>query len=165
MVNEVIPWIVSELKKGRVPKYNPFSGVLEQRDKPDPLQPISPFKCGACRGTTTVGADGSLYPCHRFVGMETWIIGSIDRGPDYAKCKQFWRDYRKCVAKTCVDCWAYPLCKGPCPWEIAHEDGVFRINAKTCEEIKTWIKQGAWFCSLVGGHGQGIAKGDKENYE
>ena len=152
MVEEVIPWMLNELKEGRTPKYHPFSAALEQQNKSNPMEPISPFKCGACRGTTTVGADGTLYPCHRFVGMEKWIIGSIGNGPDYEKCKQFWRDYRKCVSETCTGCWAYPLCKGPCPWEIAREDGTFRINVGTCEEVKIWIKQSAWFFSLASKH-------------
>ena len=149
MTDEVIPWILKELREGRIPKYHPFAKALEQQKAADSFQPISPFKCGACRGTTTVGADGTLYPCHRFVGMDKWIIGSISNGPDYEKCKQFWRDYGRCVRETCSDCWAYPLCKGPCPWEVAQDDGTFRINRQTCEETKAWIKQGAWFCSLV----------------
>ena len=121
---------------------------IEQQNAADSFQPRSPFKCGACRGTTTVGADGTLYPCHRFVGMDKWIIGSISNGPDYEKSKQFWCDYAKCVMETCSDCWAYPLCKGPCPWECAREDGTFALNEHSCEVTIRWIMQGAWFKTL-----------------
>ena len=150
MMGKVIPWILNELKHERTPKYHPYAGLLEQHSKNNSTSSlaITPFKCGACRGTTTVGADGTLYPCHRFVGMNKWVIGTISNGPDYEKCKQFWRDYCKCVNETCTNCWAYPLCKGPCPWEIAKADGSFLINVQMCDEVKTWIKQSAYFEAL-----------------
>lgn len=141
----VIPWMLDELKAGRTPKYFPFSGVLEEKLE---AEPISPFRCGACRGTMTVGADGTLYPCHRFVGMKKWIIGTIWDGPDVERCKSFWREYHAMSRKHCFSCWAYQFCKGPCPWEVAHADGSFIINERNCDEAKHWIMQGAWFESL-----------------
>ena len=144
MNTEVVPWLLEELKAGRKPKYFPFSCVVERKSN-DHLEPISPFKCGACRGTTTVGADGTFYPCHRFVGMKEWIVGSVEDGPDIEKCKAFWRKYHELININCFGCWAYPLCHGPCPWEVAMADGTFRINRQHCDEIIVWIKQGFWF--------------------
>ena len=148
MKAEVVPWMLEELKAGRTPKYFPFSGVVEKEKDEDPSEPISPFRCGACRGTTTVGADGTMYPCHRFVGMEKWIVGSIENGPDIDRCKDFWRKYRELVKEHCFSCWAYPLCHGPCPWEVAQADGTFKLNTHHCDETMTWFKQGAWFEAL-----------------
>ncbi len=145
MVEEVIPWIINEMQNGRRPKYNPFAAILERQHCVEKCHEITPFKCGACRGTTTVGADGTLYPCHRFVGMEKWRIGRVDVGPDYGKCKKFWRDYFDCVKRNCIDCWAYPICKGPCPWEIAKSDGSFCFNEFVCENTLSWIKMRAFF--------------------
>lgn len=144
---EVVPWMLEELRVGRTPKYFPFSGVVEKKAD-DPSAIISPFKCGACRGTTTVGANGIFYPCHRFVGMKEWIVGSVEHGPNIEKCKMFWRKYRDLVKTNCFECWAYPLCHGPCPWEVAKPDGTFALNNHHCEEIMVWIKQGFWFESL-----------------
>ena len=148
MKEEVVPWMLSELKAGRRPKYFPFSGVVDKDEKTDPSEPISPFRCGACRGTTTVGADGTMYPCHRFVGMKNWIVGSVENGPDIEKCKDFWRKYREFVKANCFACWAYPFCHGPCPWEVAQSDGTFKLNKHHCEETMIWFKHGAWFESL-----------------
>ena len=144
MNDEVVPWILSELKAGRTPKYFPFSGILSSEAR-KPQSPVSPFRCGACRGTTTVGADGTLYPCHRFVGMAEWVVGSVSCGPDIERCKNFWRRYRELIKERCFGCWAYPLCKGPCPWEAARKDGTFKLDESTCDQKKIWIKQGAWF--------------------
>ena len=159
MNEEVVPWMLKELRSGRTPKYHPFSGVVEKRPVEEAGMPISPFRCGACRGTTTVGADGTLYPCHRFVGMKNWIVGSVSNGPDIHKCKDFWRKYRSFVKTKCFNCWAYPLCKGSCPWEVAQADGTFKLNESTCVETKTWLMQGAWFKSLV--NCQCTSKNDK----
>ena len=148
MKKEVVPWMIAELKAGRRPKYFPFSGIVDKAEKNDPSAPISPFRCGACRGTTTVGADGTMYPCHRFVGMKNWIVGSVENGPDIEKCKTFWRKYREFVKTHCFGCWAYQICHGPCPWEVAQTDGTFCFSEATCRETKRWIEQGCWFKSL-----------------
>jgi len=145
MEEELIPWMLEKLSKGERPKFYPFSHFVEEQDSEKPISSISPFKCGACRGTTTVGADGKLYPCHRFVGMSAWIIGTVENGPDYAKCKQFWRDYRSAVAPACASCWLWTQCKGPCPWEIALEDGTFALEKNHCVQVEKHVQQAAVF--------------------
>lgn len=138
--DEIIPWIIKKLANEERPKYFPYANFIDNQEKGELSQPISnPFRCGACRGTTTVSADGTLYPCHRFVGMEAWRIGEIKSGPDYEKCKQFWRNYRKSIAEHCENCWMWAQCHGPCPWEIAQADGSFKINPKGCEQLEDYF--------------------------
>ena len=137
---EIIPWIIQKLAKDETPKYFPYANFIDNQEKGELSQPINnPFRCGACRGTTTVGADGTLYPCHRFVGMEAWKIGDIKSGPDYEKCKQFWRNYRKSIAGYCDKCWMWAQCHGPCPWEIAQADGSFKLNPKQCKQTEDYL--------------------------
>lgn len=143
----IIPWMLAECAAGREPKYNPFEDLEADLRRPDAPEP-SPFRCGACHGTTTVGADGALYPCHRFVGMKDWTVGTLADGPDLERCKQFWRDYRAAVQGACSRCWAYRLCGGPCPWSMAKKDGSFALDERFCENTKRWIRQGAWYLDL-----------------
>jgi uncharacterized protein len=140
----LIPWMLEKLQKGETPKYYPYAGVVKMLEEGELSPKVSPFRCGACRGTTTVGADGTLYPCHRFVGMKEWRIGNITDGPDLAKCKGFWRDYRKTISPKCNSCWQWAICKGPCPWEVANADGNFR-EAYTCGHSERFIKNGVYF--------------------
>jgi len=142
---ELVPWMLEKLALGEKPKYYPYAHFVEEQENETCTTKVGPFKCGACRGTTTVGADGMLYPCHRFVGMEAWRIGTIEDGPDYGRCKKFWRDYRACVAVKCELCWLWAQCKGPCPWEIAQADGSFRLGKRHCEQVEKYVMQGAWF--------------------
>lgn len=142
---ELIPWMLEELAAGKTPKYFPYANFIAEQDKPwDSLKKKSPFRCGACRGTTTVGADGTLYPCHRFVGMQAWRIGNILAGPDYNQCKQFWRDYRGAITSQCESCNLWMQCGGPCPWEIAAADGTFQNLGKYCSLSEKFIERSAY---------------------
>lgn len=142
---ELTPWMLEKLTAGETPKYFPYAAFINEQEKGACTSKVSPFKCGACRGTTTVGADGTLYPCHRFVGMKAWRIGSISSGPDYERCKQFWRDYRASIAHDCESCWLWAQCKGPCPWEIAGADGSFRRPQRNCDLMKGYAESSAYF--------------------
>lgn len=122
---DLIPWMLEKLNKGETPKYFPYGPFIKNNEEGKISTKVSSFKCGACRGTMTVGADGTLYPCHRFVGMQAWQLGNIATGPDYEKCKDFWRKYRNSTKDKCKTCWMWSLCKGACPWEIADAHGNF----------------------------------------
>ena len=144
-MEELIPWMLDQLSQGKTPTYYPYGSFVAELDEGKPQATASPFKCGACRGTTTVGADGSLYPCHRFVGMQAWQIGNISTGPDYDRCKQFWRDYRSCTSPHCTSCWLWTQCHGPCPWEMAQADGSFRMPDRYCEHAQAYGERAAYF--------------------
>ncbi len=144
MQEELIPWLLDKLARGEKPKYFPFASFIAEQEKAETPPPPGPFRCGACRGTSTVGADGTLYPCHRFVGVPAWRIGHIADGPDLEKCKLFWRGYRAAIARDCESCWAWGQCKGPCPWDIARTDGTFHLPAGYCDSIKRYFELGAY---------------------
>ena len=73
--------------------------------------------CGAARTLLAVARDGSLYPCHRFVGMAEYRMGDVWSGPDLAL-------QRRVLGLTvderpgCRECWARYLCGGGC-WKHA----------------------------------------------
>ena len=140
---EIIPWILDKLAKGQKPKYFPYAKFLADQEKGGSSITCSPFRCGACRGTTTVSGDGTLYPCHRFVGMQAWKLGNIQNGPNIDRCKKFWSDYRKAIMGKCDSCWMWNLCHGPCPWEIAQADGTFNLSLDKCK------RQGEFFANAA----------------
>lgn len=158
---ELIPWMLGKLEAGETPKYYPYSAFVSRHEAGDSARGVNPFKCGACRGTMTVGADGTLYPCHRFVGMQAWRLGTVDVGPDYDRCKQFWRNYHVCVTSRCQTCWMQAECGGPCPWEIAKADGSFRLPTRTCQFIGQFLSRAALFLARkqkISQHGNGFLK-------
>jgi uncharacterized protein len=137
---ELIPWMLEKLAAGETPKYLPYRTDFYAEPQ------VSPLRCGACRGTTTVGADGALYPCHRFVGMSNWQIGTVADGPDHETCMQFWRGYQRAISRSCRSCWAWAQCKGPCPWEVAGADGGFRAPSEDyCDLARRSLERSAYF--------------------
>jgi|GEM_PF-1120062 len=73
-------------------------------------------QCGAGRNFFGVDPSGDLYPCFRFIGVSAYRMGNINDGVDLNLTKAFrngagrlWNE--RC---TCRDCWAAPLCGGPC---------------------------------------------------
>ena len=157
MRDEVIPWMLAERAAGRTPIYDPFEEIGQFQGEETHPEKVSGLRCGACHGAMAVGPDGTLYPCHRFVGMEKWALGRLADGPDRGKCEVFWRDYRAAMKGTCGSCWAYRVCGGPCPWEIARSDGTFRMTSRMCEDTCAWVKEGVYYLAVAGsvGHGKG----------
>ena len=147
---KVIPWMVSERAAGRTPIYDPFDEICDFQAEERHDDKVPAMRCGACHGAMAVAPDGTLYPCHRFVGMEKWALGRLEDGPDIGRCKAFWREYRAATRKTCAGCWAYRVCGVPCPWEVARPDGTFGIVPRLCEDIRAWARQGAVYLNKVG---------------
>jgi len=140
---EVLPWILDELDRGEVPIYFPYEDFASTQGV---RKKSSVIKCGACHGTTTVGADGCLYPCHRFVGMSAFKIGCLDSGALKERAECFWRNYDRAVRDTCSKCWARNTCGRPCPWSIARPDGSSGVpNGSMCRLARHSLERGAWF--------------------
>ena len=147
MEREILPWMLSEKAAGREPIYNPFDEIATFQGEREHPERVTEFRCGACHGAMAVGPDGTLYPCHRFVGMAAWAIGRVEDGPDQSRCEAFWRNYRACMKGPCASCWAYRVCQGPCPWEIARADGTFELDEKLCRETCKWVQHGVYYIS------------------
>lgn len=98
-------------------------GILDIMTSRDPDK--SPYPCGAGRLTAGVGPDGTIYPCHRFVGEKTYTIGSISDGIDSAARRAFWdhslKTGRQCRPdKGCSQCEIRTMCRGEC-FKVARE--------------------------------------------
>lgn len=70
--------------------------------------------CGCGSEYIAVTPNGDLFPCHQFVGENSWIIGNLHSGT-------FNQDIRNKFLKSnifyndgCDDCWAKLLCGGGC---------------------------------------------------
>lgn len=70
--------------------------------------------CGAGTEYVAVTPDGDIYPCHQFVGMEDWKLGSLD-GPELrSDIQASFLGCNVCTKDTCKDCWAKYYCSGGC---------------------------------------------------
>jgi uncharacterized protein len=156
-----IEHLFQQLDRGEQIRFNPWATALRNiHDRQNRR-----LRCGVGRGCTTVGVDGRLYPCHRYVGMENYVLGHVSTGIDQEKFAAYLRSYFE-TKKKCETCWAINICGGYCPWYVSHDDGTcLPPQDWWCEEVRSWYEQGIWlydtlqnqypeyFRQLVGGDG------------
>jgi len=133
---------------GDGPKLSPFSRVLA--DVHAPIRWALP--CGVGRAVLTVGIDGQLYPCHRYVGMSSYVLGDLDQGLDREKLRSYYEGYFA-VAERCRSCWASGVCRLRCPWVYSGDDGEFRtLPDWQCDSARAEAERVIWLSGQVKQH-------------
>jgi uncharacterized protein len=79
-------------------------------------RPFALIGCGIGRNCNSVDATGNIYPCHRYVGIEKFIIGHIDNGLDDVVLTSYYHQALRHRMKKCKKCWARFHCGGGCQW-------------------------------------------------
>ncbi len=82
--------------------------------------------CGSGTEYMAVTPWGDLYPCHQFVGEETFKLGDIWKGVDNTKIQD---DFMACnvyAREECRSCWARLYCSGGCAANAYHATGSVR---------------------------------------
>lgn len=70
--------------------------------------------CGCGNEYVAVTPDGDVYPCHQFVGMEDWKMGSVhDLSVDFDR-KDYFAKSNVYGKEDCKTCWAKFYCSGGC---------------------------------------------------
>lgn len=94
--------------------------------------------CGAGRTFFGVGPAGDFYPCFRFIGIEAFRLGNLSEGLEPVALEEFrqqtGRPYER--RDDCRDCWAAPICGGPCFAEAALMGNNGRPLALHCEYVR-----------------------------
>lgn len=70
--------------------------------------------CGAGHEYMAVAADGSLYPCHQFVGRDKYRLGHILTGVESDYWPNYFRESHVLNKPKCRNCWARFYCSGGC---------------------------------------------------
>lgn len=94
------------------------------------------------RNSFVVNYDGKLYKCPGFIGMDDFIIGTLEEGElDYSESHNLgmWKN------DECADCVYLPLCYGGCRYMTFLRDG--NVDRLDCQKeyldasLETLIKQ------------------------
>jgi len=72
--------------------------------------------CAAGDSYLAVSPQGELYPCARFIGLDQYKVGHVGTGLDPEAEEKFRHEVARPYERreTCCQCWAAPLCSGPC---------------------------------------------------
>jgi radical SAM protein with 4Fe4S-binding SPASM domain len=73
--------------------------------------------CGAGSRYLSVGADGTLFFCHRFAGDAAYAVGDVSSGVDRGRIELLLGSLSE-RARGCASCWARWLCGGPCFYDL-----------------------------------------------
>lgn len=70
--------------------------------------------CGSGSEYLAVTPEGELYPCHQFVGLEDFKIGTVFDGVKNNKLQKQFQDCNIYAKNECQNCWAKFYCSGGC---------------------------------------------------
>ena len=79
--------------------------------------------CGAGRDYVAVTPQGTIYPCHQFVGNADFIMGNVNDGITNPQIKDTFMGANLLKKEACRDCWCRYFCGGGChanAWNFNH---------------------------------------------
>ena len=82
--------------------------------------------CGSGTEYMAVTPWGDLYPCHQFVGEETYKLGDIWNGVTNTAVRDEFKLCNAYARPECADCWAKLYCSGGCAANAYHDSGSIR---------------------------------------
>ncbi|MCL6611586.1 MAG: nif11-like peptide radical SAM maturase [Peptococcaceae bacterium] len=92
------------------------------------------FFCGAGRSYLAADVDGGLYPCHRFVGLREYLLGSVYGAEDPPR--GLFHASPVTESEECRRCWLRYVCGGGCAYDnIASTGNPFRPGPAFCRQF------------------------------
>lgn len=99
------------------------------------------YSCGVGRTMAAISCSGDIYPCHRFVGDENFLLGNINETKADLYQEPFINNFYR-SSKECQSCFARHQCAGGCIQDnyIAN-DSISVPNSMGCEILKHQVEQ------------------------
>ena len=92
--------------------------------------------CGAGMRGFAIGTDEKIYPCHRYMGMDDYAVGTLDTGIDF-ESTLLYRHSNVMEKEGCKECWAKFLCGGGCSHiSVTQENDVRKAPQLYCETYR-----------------------------
>jgi len=107
--------------------------------------------CGAGSEYLAITPSGKLFPCHQFVGDDSFCLGDLDTGiinnevvKDFAGCHVYSKP-------ACMDCWARYYCSGGCMANAYFANGdINRPDEIGCDLQRKRIECALYKYSMMG---------------
>lgn len=133
---------LAELMRQRRKEGHPFTFyhyMIDLKGGPCIYKRIS--GCGSGTEYMAVTPWGDLYPCHQFVGDESYKLGDIWNGVSNHERQEEFRSCNVYARPECADCWAKLWCSGGCAANALHASGSIRgIYEAGCELFRKRIE-------------------------
>ena len=90
--------------------------------------------CGCGNEYVAITPSGDIYPCHQFVGMEEWKMGSLYDGSFDLQKKEYFARANIYGKEECQKCWAKFYCSGGCNANnLQYAGSVLKPHTLACE--------------------------------
>lgn len=93
--------------------------------------------CGAGSEYVAVTPDGDIYPCHQFVNVKRYLMGSV---MDNTLNREIQQEFESCnitSKEKCKSCWAKYFCSGGCAANAYnYNSSIYEPHNLTCELLK-----------------------------
>lgn len=103
-------YIIEKKRKGEAINFFHFMIDLEQG--PCAIKRLR--GCGCGNEYVAVTPEGDIYPCHQFVGMTDWKMGTVWEGITNLQMKDDFARTNVYTKEDCMNCWAKFYCSGGC---------------------------------------------------
>jgi len=99
-----------------------------------------------CRRFIAIVPNGDVYPCHRFVGMEKFLLGNVQDNPLHEIYKRGASVYDNMasIPESCFSCNWFKACGGGCAYERLAANNSFFGKHPECEikrELFSYIEK------------------------
>ncbi|WKY43440.1 thioether cross-link-forming SCIFF peptide maturase [Eubacteriaceae bacterium ES2] len=119
--------------------YNFFHFNVELDQGPCAYKRLS--GCGAGRDYVAVTPQGDIYPCHQFVGDESFKMGHVESGIDNQQIKKHFDAGNLLKKDDCQSCWAKYFCGGGCHANAYNFNGtIMKPHKISCELEKRRVE-------------------------
>ncbi|MBO5266724.1 MAG: thioether cross-link-forming SCIFF peptide maturase [Ruminiclostridium sp.] len=127
-------------KTGRKP-FNFFHYMIDLQQGPCAIKRLR--GCGCGNEYVAVTPDGDVYPCHQFVGIDEWKMGTIYDGVIDQNIANYFAKTHIYSKEGCSDCWARFYCSGGCnATSFIYDGDVRKPNKLQCELMRKRIECG-----------------------
>ncbi len=132
---------INEIGKGRIFSFFHFRHIMNHVFRAT----RNLTQCGAGSGYLAISSEGSIYPCHRFVGKEEYLMGNIFEGFKDSDTRELFVSAHVNNKKTCLQCWVRYVCGGGChAYSIEFNGTILKPYAIECELMKHRIELGTY---------------------
>lgn len=122
--------LIDKIKAGK--GFNFFHFMLDLDQGPCAIKRLR--GCGCGNEYVAVTPDGDIYPCHQFVGMDEWKMGSLYDNSFNLKMKDEFARANVYSKKACADCWAKFYCSGGCNANsLQYANGILNCHTLSCD--------------------------------
>ncbi len=131
--------IMEDQKRKGQRKFNFFHFMIDLNQGPCAVKRLR--GCGCGNEYIAVTPEGDIYPCHQFVGIEEWKMGSIYTGEVNQQIKDYFAGIHIYSKEECGNCWARFYCSGGCNANsFIYEGDVKKPHKLSCELQKKRIE-------------------------